>query len=125
MPRVAVAVRAGDVVLGSIWAAVPAPLSDDRMRALRDAARLVALHMLRIRAGEDVERRLRADLLEHRAGGRRRRPRRAEPARAGRPAGRACWRWRPAEPAGDSLDRRRRPVWPPSGSGSATRSPCT
>ena len=63
MPRVAVAVRAGDVVLGSIWAAVHEPLSDDRMQALRDAARLVALHMLRIRAGEDVERRLRADLL--------------------------------------------------------------
>jgi hypothetical protein len=63
VPRVAVAVRAGDVVLGSIWAAVHAPLSPERTQALRDAARLVALHMLRIRAGADVERRLRADLL--------------------------------------------------------------
>jgi hypothetical protein len=63
VPRVAVAVRAGDVVLGSIWAAVREPLSHDRTQALRDAARLVALHMLRIRAGADVERRLRADLL--------------------------------------------------------------
>ncbi len=63
VPRVAVAVRAGDEVLGSIWAAVRQPLSQDRMQAMCDAARLVALHMLRIRAGADVERRLRADLV--------------------------------------------------------------
>jgi len=63
MPRVAVAVRAGDEVLGSIWAAVRNPLSAERMQALRDAAKLVALHLLRVRAGADVERRLRADLL--------------------------------------------------------------
>ncbi|WP_235190776.1 PucR family transcriptional regulator [Amycolatopsis rifamycinica] len=63
VPRVAVAVRAGDEVLGSIWAAVREPLTEDRTRALRDAARVVALHLLRVRAGADVERRLRADLL--------------------------------------------------------------
>jgi hypothetical protein len=63
VPRVAVGVRAGDEVLGSIWAAVRQPLSDERTQALRDAARLVALHMLRIRAGADVERRLRTDLV--------------------------------------------------------------
>jgi DNA-binding PucR family transcriptional regulator len=63
LPRVAVAVRAGDEVLGSIWVAVHEPLSEERSRALRDAAKLVALHMLRIRAGADVERRLRADLV--------------------------------------------------------------
>jgi DNA-binding PucR family transcriptional regulator len=63
LPRVAVAVRAGDEVLGSIWAAVHQPPNLDRMQALRDAARVVALHMLRIRAGADVERRLRTDLL--------------------------------------------------------------
>jgi DNA-binding PucR family transcriptional regulator len=63
MPRVAVAVRAGDEILGSIWAAVPQPLSDERAQALRDAAKLVALHLLRVRAGADVERRLRADLV--------------------------------------------------------------
>lgn len=62
-PRVAVAVRAGDEVLGSIWAAVPGPLSDERTEALCDAAKLVALHLLRVRAGADVRRRLRADLL--------------------------------------------------------------
>jgi hypothetical protein len=63
VPRVAVAVRAGDEVLGSIWAAVRQPLSEERVQAMCDAARLVALHMLRIRAGADVERRLRADLV--------------------------------------------------------------
>ncbi|HEY0949228.1 PucR family transcriptional regulator, partial [Nocardioides sp.] len=62
-PRVAVAVRAGDEVLGSIWAAVPGPLSSERSDALCEAAKLVALHLLRIRAGADVQRRLRADLL--------------------------------------------------------------
>ncbi len=61
--RVAVAVRAGDEILGSIWAAVREPLTADRTQALCDAARLVALHLLRVRAGADVERRLRADLL--------------------------------------------------------------
>ncbi|NEA34797.1 helix-turn-helix domain-containing protein [Streptomyces sp. SID13031] len=63
LPRVAVAVRAGDEILGSIWAAVRDPLSEERTQALSDAAKLVALHMLRIRAGADVERRLRADLV--------------------------------------------------------------
>jgi hypothetical protein len=63
MPRVAVAVRAGDELLGSIWAAVPGPLNEERTDALCDAAKLVALHLLRVRAGADVQRRLRADLL--------------------------------------------------------------
>jgi len=63
VPRVAVAVRAGDEVLGSIWAAVRRPLSEERSQALCDAARLVALHLLRVRAGADVERRLRTDLV--------------------------------------------------------------
>ncbi|MFC9677784.1 PucR family transcriptional regulator [Streptomyces sp. NPDC056949] len=63
VPRVALAVRAGDEILGSIWAAVPGPLSKERTQALIDAGKLVALHMLRLRAGADVERRLRADLV--------------------------------------------------------------
>jgi hypothetical protein len=63
MPRVAIAVRAGDEVLGSIWAAVPGPLSQERAEALHDAAKLVALHLLRVRAGADVQRRVRTDLL--------------------------------------------------------------
>ena len=63
LPRVAMAVRAGDEILGSIWAAVKEPLEAERAHALRDAAKLVALHMLRVRAGADVERRLRAELV--------------------------------------------------------------
>lgn len=63
LPRVAVTVRAGDEVLGSIWVVVREPLGEERSQALRDAAKLVALHMLQIRAGADVERRLRADLV--------------------------------------------------------------
>ncbi|RZT66461.1 PucR-like helix-turn-helix protein [Microcella alkaliphila] len=61
--RAAVAVRAGDEILGSIWAAVPGRLSEERTTALLHAAKVVALHMLRIRAGADVTRRMRADLL--------------------------------------------------------------
>lgn len=63
LPRMAVAVRAGSEMLGSIWAAVPGPLSAERMRAFGDAANLVALHLLRLRAGTDVQRRLQTDLL--------------------------------------------------------------
>lgn len=61
--RVAIAVRAGDEVLGSIWAAMDGPLTPERTSTLRDAAKLVALHLLRVRAGADAERRLRAELV--------------------------------------------------------------
>ncbi|TYB60151.1 PucR family transcriptional regulator [Nonomuraea sp. PA05] len=61
--RVAIAVRAGDEILGSIWAAMDGDLDSERTNALLDASKLVALHLLRIRAGADVRRRLRADLM--------------------------------------------------------------
>ena len=61
--RVAIAVRAGDEVLGSIWAAMDGEVTPERAAALQDAAKLVALHMLRVRAGADVQRRLRTDLV--------------------------------------------------------------
>ncbi|WP_055505509.1 PucR family transcriptional regulator [Nonomuraea pusilla] len=61
--RVAMAVRSGDEILGSIWAAVREPLTPQRQRALADAAKIVALQLLRERAGADTQRRLRADLL--------------------------------------------------------------
>jgi DNA-binding PucR family transcriptional regulator len=61
--RCAIAVRAGGEILGSIWAAVPEELNEERTAAMRDAAKVVALELLRLRAGADVERRLRADLL--------------------------------------------------------------
>ncbi|GAA2210807.1 hypothetical protein GCM10009850_062660 [Nonomuraea monospora] len=61
--REAVAVRAGDEILGSIWVAVRDPLNAQRRRALADAAKIVALRLLHERAGADTQRRLRADLL--------------------------------------------------------------
>lgn len=61
--RVAIAVRAGDEVLGSIWAAMDGEVSPERAAALQDSAKLVALHLLRVRAGADVQRRLRTDLV--------------------------------------------------------------
>ena len=63
LSRVAIAVRAGEEVLGSIWVIAREPLNEERTEALCEAAKLVALHMLRVRAGADVERRLRADLV--------------------------------------------------------------
>ncbi|GAB2464688.1 PucR family transcriptional regulator [Jatrophihabitans fulvus] len=63
VPRVAVAVRAGDELLGSVWAAVRSEPDAAQARALRDAARVVALHLLRRRVGADVTRRLQADQL--------------------------------------------------------------
>ncbi|MFF0203815.1 PucR family transcriptional regulator [Streptomyces sp. NPDC005017] len=63
LPRVAIGVRAGDEVLGSVWAAVRDPLTPERERAFREVAKLAALHMLRFRAGADAEHRLRADLV--------------------------------------------------------------
>ncbi|MFJ9776917.1 PucR family transcriptional regulator [Kitasatospora sp. NPDC101157] len=63
IPRVAIAVRAGDEILGSMWAAVREPLTTARENAFKEAAKLVALHMLRVRAGADAENRLRADLV--------------------------------------------------------------
>ena len=62
-PRVAIAVRAGGEILGSIWVVVSCPLSKDRAQSLGEAAKVAALHLLRRRAGEDVAQRLRADLL--------------------------------------------------------------
>ncbi|MGW6690853.1 PucR family transcriptional regulator [Streptomyces sp. NPDC054961] len=61
--RTAIAVRSGDEVLGSIWVASPEPLDAQRASALTDAAKIVALQLLRERAGADIRRRLRADLL--------------------------------------------------------------
>lgn len=63
LPRLAVSVRAGDEILGSIWAAVQQRPSAEVERAFADTAKLATLHLLRHRAGADVERSLQADLL--------------------------------------------------------------
>ena len=50
-------------MLGSIWAVMDGEVTEERTAALQDAAKLVALHLLRVRAGADVQRRLRTDLV--------------------------------------------------------------
>ena len=62
-PRTAVSVRAGQDVLGSIWVATDKRLSVEREQWLTDAARLVALHLLRLRSVSDMRQRTRSDHL--------------------------------------------------------------
>ncbi|MEU8325835.1 helix-turn-helix domain-containing protein [Nonomuraea sp. NPDC048881] len=62
MPRVVLGIRADDEILGSVWAAVPGPLSDERMQAFRELQGTVAVHLLSHRANANVERRMRSDL---------------------------------------------------------------
>lgn len=59
--RTAIAVRAGDEVLGTIW--VAGSLTPERGASLREGAKLVAMHLVWQRTDADVERRLRAELL--------------------------------------------------------------
>lgn len=61
--RVAIAVRASSQVLGSIWAAVRTPPTAEHLRTLEEAAKVVALQLLRHRADQDLERRLRTELV--------------------------------------------------------------
>jgi sugar diacid utilization regulator len=63
-PRLAVAVRAGDEILGTIWVAEGRrPLGGDAERALERAGRAAALHLVRHRADEDLARRRRSEHL--------------------------------------------------------------
>jgi DNA-binding PucR family transcriptional regulator len=63
-PRIAIAVRAGDSILGSLWVAEgTTPLDGRAEDALREAARIAALHLIRHRASTDLDRTLRGDLL--------------------------------------------------------------
>ena len=62
--RLAVAIRAGDEPIGSIWAIEGDDgFPPDAERALADAARLASLHILRLRTTADVERTARAEAL--------------------------------------------------------------
>jgi hypothetical protein len=64
LPRLAVAVRAGSEVLGSIWVVDAEDGLDAKAdQALFDAADTAALHLLAARTADDVVRRRRADLL--------------------------------------------------------------
>jgi DNA-binding PucR family transcriptional regulator len=62
--RLSIAVRAGGEILGSIWVAEGDDAFDGGAEeALRGAAEIAALHLLRHRAAADVERERRAELL--------------------------------------------------------------
>lgn len=75
LPRLIVPIRMGGELLGSMWAVVAGPVSEERAAAFADAAPVVALHLLRRRAHTDTQRRASAELLravlEGRAGPRR------------------------------------------------------
>lgn len=62
-PRLVMPVCFGGEVLGSMWAVVDGPVGVDRATAFGDAARIVALALLRRRAEARGGRRLRAGLL--------------------------------------------------------------
>lgn len=62
-PRLAIGVRVGDELLGSIWAVVPDPPSAERRAAMGEAARLVAMQLLRHRLESDGRRGLQNALL--------------------------------------------------------------
>jgi hypothetical protein len=57
LPRLVVPVRAGDEWLGSIWAVVSGPVPDEVTAELSNAASVLALHLLRLRAQADLTRR--------------------------------------------------------------------
>jgi hypothetical protein len=62
--RIAIAVRAGGELLGSIWVIeADQALGAEAERALREAAGIAALHLLRHRTAQDVDRRRRSDAL--------------------------------------------------------------
>lgn len=64
LPRVAVAVRAGSELLGSIWVVdADGSMSGDVDRSLLEAADMAALHLLRERSAEDLARHQRAELV--------------------------------------------------------------
>jgi hypothetical protein len=63
LPRAVMRVTAEDEILGSIWAVVREPLTASRERNFVEAAKIVALYLLRGRAEMDSQRRSRQALL--------------------------------------------------------------
>lgn len=61
--RMAIAVRSGGELLGSVWVACPKPLTGAQRAALTDGAHTVALHLLRSRASADLERQVESELV--------------------------------------------------------------
>ena len=63
LPRAAMRVKAGEEVLGSIWAVVREPLTEQRAQGIVEASRVVALTMLRARLAADSSVKLRQALV--------------------------------------------------------------
>jgi DNA-binding PucR family transcriptional regulator len=63
LPRAAMRVKAGEEVLGSIWAVVREPLTEQRAQGMVEASRVVALTMLRARMASDSSVKLRQSLV--------------------------------------------------------------
>ncbi|MGL5407089.1 MAG: helix-turn-helix domain-containing protein [Propionibacteriaceae bacterium] len=62
--RLAVPVRAGKQLLGSIWVIDSGTLADTATEYLSDIAALATLHLLRARSAEDLSRQIRSDVVE-------------------------------------------------------------
>ncbi|TDO27818.1 DNA-binding PucR family transcriptional regulator [Kribbella sp. VKM Ac-2527] len=69
LPRLAMAIRAGDEFLGTIWAVVQGPPTADQEQLLLEASRSVAFQLLRQHLGADPEQRTTADLVAVALGG--------------------------------------------------------
>ena len=63
LPRLVIPVRAGGEWLGSIWAVVRKPVADEQVHEMTQAASVLALHLLRLRALTGAARRVSADRL--------------------------------------------------------------
>ncbi len=63
LPRLAMAIRAGDEFLGTIWAVVTEPPTPEQEQLLLEASRAVALQLLRQHIGADSEQRTTSDLV--------------------------------------------------------------
>lgn len=64
LPRLVAPVKAGDEVLGTIWVVEGTlPFTEEAEAALHEASRIAALHLIRHRSGEDIDRRRRGELL--------------------------------------------------------------
>ncbi|EKT78918.1 helix-turn-helix domain-containing protein (plasmid) [Rhodococcus opacus] len=63
LPRLIIPVRAGGELLGSIWAVTPKPVPPDQVHELEQAASVLALHLLRLRAQTGAARRMSAERL--------------------------------------------------------------
>lgn len=63
MPRLVMAVRAGDELLGSVWAAVKRRPAPEAEAAFAESASFIAMHLLRHRLTLDVQRHLRGELV--------------------------------------------------------------